>query len=370
MDFDFRFTAATPAVYSGAGRIRRLWITAATSGGPCDRGPVSEFATVLGPATRLLWRAHDAVQIEMGSRRIVVDGVGAAAVRALIGRRGADAGADIAAPQAALIERGFLWPAPVSEDDEICHAPPVPRLAAELAALSVGHAARAGEMLEARAHYTVAIHGSGRLGPHVAALLAAAGVGRVHALEPAAVRLHQAAPGGLRPADEGSRFDEATAAAVLRAAPEADTTPPPLGDRPDLVVLAYDEPVDPDRRAALHSRDCAHLLIRLGADHGVVGPLVIPGLTSCLACADRHRRDRDPAWNSLAVQLSQPHRANAASSVAVTAVIAGLASLEALTFLDGGQPATIEATLEMAPPDIRTRRRSWPPHPDCDCMLG
>jgi hypothetical protein len=118
----------------------------------------------------------------------------------------------------------------------------------------------------------------------------------------------------------------------------------------------------------LHARGCAHLLVRLGSDHGAVGPLVLPALTSCLRCADLHRLDRDPAWNALAVQLSVPHRSALASEVTLATVIAGLAAMQALDFLDGGRPATVEGSLEMRPPDWRIRRRSWPVHPDCDCM--
>ncbi len=326
------------------------------------------IATILSPATRVLWRSDHCIQLESGARRIVLDGVGPAVVRRLIGRGEQEAAADTTDLQAALIEGGFLWPASQLADDPR-RAPPAPRLAGELAALSVKHGEHAAEVLGARSRCTVAIHGSGRVGAQVAALLAAAGVGRVHALEHGTVRLHQAMPGGVRPVDEGARWDQATGAAVLRAAPEIDTTPPPLGDRPDLIVLAYDEPVDPDRRAALHARRCAHLLVSLAADHGIVGPLVIPGLTSCLGCTDRHRRDRDPRWDVLAVQLSQPCRAAAASQVAVAAALAGLAAMQALSFLDGGRPSSIEGALHLQPPDGQVRRRSWPPHPDCDCMI-
>ena len=105
-------------------------------------------------------------------------------------------------------------------------------------------------------------------------------------------------------------------------------------------------------------------------DHGVVGPLVLPGLTSCLGCADLHRLDRDPAWNALAVQLSVRPRTPATGDAALAAVLAGLAVLEALAFLDGGQPATIEGSLEIHAADRRIRRRTWPLHPDCACMLS
>lgn len=41
----------------------------------------------------------------------------------------------------------------------------------------------------------------------------------------------------------------------------------------------------------------------------LVGPLVIPGRTSCLQCADLHRTDRDAAWPAVATQLRVPSAA-------------------------------------------------------------
>jgi hypothetical protein len=41
--------------------------------------------------------------------------------------------------------------------------------------------------------------------------------------------------------------------------------------------------------------------------------------------------------------------------------------VQALAFLAGDDPPTIEGTLEVRLPDWRIRRRSWAPHPDCDC---
>src|SRR5207302_826727 len=131
-------------------------------------------------------------------------------------------------------------------------------------------------------------------------LLAASGIGQLYFADSGDVSLRQSMPGGLPPAAEGQRFAAAAADAIRAAAPEADTTPPPMGTVADLTVLAVDEPVDTDQRDALHARGGAHLAVRLGAVGGVVGPLVVPGHTSCLRCADLHRRDRDPAWHALA----------------------------------------------------------------------
>lgn len=330
-----------------------------------ERAPTDRM---INPAARVLWRSGTSLQLELGDRAVIVEGPAVRAVRRL-STRSAPSGeprTGRAEPVLrTLTEAGFLWPR--NDDDDGRLTPPVPRLAPELGALAARHGDRAAELLDARRHVTVTVQGSGRAGPHVAALLAAAGIGHVHVLDLSAARLHQAVPGGLTPGDEGRNVSAAAAEAVRRAAPDADIRPPSPDEPADLVLLATDAPVDPDRRSALHASGSAHLLVRLGADHGVVGPLVIPGLTSCLRCADLHRLDRDPAWTALAVQLAVPQRAGATSDVALATVIAGTAALQALAFLDGDQPATIDGTLEQHLPDWRIRRRSWPVHPDCDC---
>lgn len=328
-------------------------------------------ATTLSPAARLLWRSGRAVQLELGSRRVAVDGISAPVVGELVGRRRAEAAADLPMTvrlQDQLVATGFLWPAADPGDERL--APPQPRLAPELVALTARHGEQAAEVLSSRRQATVAVQGRGRVGAQLAAVLATAGVGRLQVLDRGPVRMSQTAPGGVAPEDEGRPLADAAGRAILRAAPDTDTAPSPIGERPDLVVLAMDEPIEPDCRAALHARDCAHLPVSLRVDHGVVGPLVLPGLTSCLRCADLHRLDRDPAWNALAAQLSVPQRTTPAADVALTTLIAGLAALEVLAFLDGRQPATVEGTLEVHTDDRRIRRRSWPVHPDCSCMVS
>ena len=329
---------------------------------------------LLNPAARLLWRPDASLQLELGTRAVVLTGP-AAGVVSRLGRRPQPPtrrSRGTTATLQALLEAGFLWnPAPQADGDtDERLVPPRPRLAGELVALQGRAGERAAELLSARRHATVLISGNGRAGPTLAALLAAAGVGRVHLAAPGAVRLGSAVPGGVTPADEGRPLARAAAEAVSRAAPEADTEP--LGpDAPiDLVVLAADDPVDPDRREALHRQGHAHLGVTLTAECGVVGPLVLPGFTSCLRCADLHRLDRDPAWHSLAVQLAVPRRGRTGMDVALATITAGTAAMQALAFLDGERPASIEGTLELHPPDWRIRRRSWPVHPDCGCSAA
>jgi uncharacterized metal-binding protein len=326
---------------------------------------------MLGPATRLLWRATDSVHLELGGRGVVVDGLPAALVRRVATPVSPHDPAPALPPSAGpvlatLVEAGYLWHRSADPDDPRLAAPH-PRLAGELAALAVRHGERAAEVLSSRRHACVQVAGVSRLTAHLAALLAAAGLGRVHCSTAGAVRLGMAMPGGVSPGDEGEPLSAAAAAAVRRAASEVDTTPLPADERADLTVLAVDGPLPEDRLAAFHARNAAYLVVSLGLDGGVIGPLVLPGLTSCLRCADLHRGDRDPAWSALAVQLTVERRHGPASSVPVAAVIAGIAAQQALAYLDGDEPDCLDATLEYRPPDYRVRRRSWPPHPDCGC---
>jgi bacteriocin biosynthesis cyclodehydratase domain-containing protein len=343
----------------------------------CKREPVNtvqpddSVELVLGPATRLLWRSPTSVHLELGSRAVVVDGLPTPLIRRVASpvappddRPAVDAAVRHAL--LALTEAGYLWPRSITSDDPRL-TPPDPRLAGELAALAVQHSDHAAEVLSARRHSSVEIDGRSRVAAHLAAVLAAAGVGRIHCAGDGAARLLHAVPGGVTVSDEGSLLAVAAEAAIHRAAPGADTTPLPLGERPDLTVLAVDAPVSDERRDALHAADAPYLAVTLGIDHGVVGPLVLPGLTGCLQCADLHRRDRDPAWSALAVQLTVGRRHGPVSDVAMATVIAGVAAQQALTFLDGGEPACIDGTIELRLPDWRLRRRSWPAHPECGC---
>ena len=317
----------------------------------------------LNPSTRVLWRSAGELQLELGERSVVVEGLDQQQVRGLLGRPVGEID-DPMLDEAVevLTAAGFLMRR-VPRD----RAMRIPRLSADLAALRVRHGADAEDLLAARRAATVAINGSSRVAAVLGAMLGAAGVGHVALSGGGDVRLHQTAPGGLTPDDEGRRFDAAAAKAVTAAAPECDTSPLLIGSRPHVVVLAVDSPVEPDVRDALHARGLPHLVAWAGPDRGVVGPLALPGVASCLRCADLHRLDRDLAWSALAVQLAVPPRHGHPSDVGVTGLVASVAALQVLAFLAGDDPATVEGTLEFQLPDWRIRRRSWPPHLSCDC---
>lgn len=139
----------------------------------------------------------------------------------------------------------------------------------------------------------------------------------------------------------------------------------------DLVVLADWLAADPRLLRDLHRARVPHLPVRLRDGAGLVGPLVIPGVTSCLTCADLHRTDRDPAWPAVAVQLRDVVGTADRPTVLATAALALAQVQRVIAGVRAGAAGT-------APPDFDTtwevdvgsgaiRARRWPRHPLCGC---
>ena len=243
------------------------------------------------------------------------------------------------------------------------------RLAPDLAsiALLTSPSAAAGQLRHRQAA-SVVVHGAGRVGATVATLLAAAGVGNVHVVDHGSVSPSDPSPAGLAVADVDRPKAIAVADAIRRSAPETATGIPGPDHEPDLVVLADGRPVDSDLQAALHASGLPHLAVGVRETTAIIGPLVRPGTTSCLRCANLQRTDRDPAWPLVAAQLATMRRHADEPCDIVLATLAGsVAALHCLRHLDGLGSAASGATLELALPDWRLRRRTWPPHPHCGC---
>ncbi|BBY22273.1 cyclodehydratase [Mycobacterium stomatepiae] len=142
----------------------------------------------------------------------------------------------------------------------------------------------------------------------------------------------------------------------------------------DLVVLADYLVADPRLVRDLHSQGVAHLAVRVRDGTGLVGPLVIPGVTSCLGCADLHRSDRDAAWPAVAAQLRETvgvaDRATLLATAAlalsqVNRVIAAVRGDDAGP--DPGPPQALNATLEFDLHASAIVARQWTKHPLCSC---
>jgi bacteriocin biosynthesis cyclodehydratase domain-containing protein len=234
------------------------------------------------------------------------------------------------------------------------------RTAAELPAAAPG-------AWRARRSATVVIEGATRVGAPLAAVLAASGIGRVSVRDGGLVRAGDAVVGGIGAVDEGRPRALAAADAVRRANPLTDLRPPSAGRSADLVVLARPWASSDPLVAGYHRAGQPHLVATVRGQTGVVGPLVIPGRTGCLRCGDLRRRDADPAWPELAAQLTAADPPPSGSTVTclLTAVTA---AVQVLAYVDGGAaPVTLDATVELRPPDLLPRLRRWPPHPSCGC---
>jgi hypothetical protein len=250
------------------------------------------------------------------------------------------------------------------------------RLAPDLAAISLSGDRTDGGVatLARRRESVVSIHGAGRVGASVVTLLASAGVGGLAVDDTATSRLADTAPAGLTIDDEGARRQDAALRAARRVAPSVRPRSR-APERPDIAVLAVVGAVDPRLPDRLVRRGVPHLFATVREGTGVVGPLVLPGRSSCKRCHDLHRTDRDPAWPSIAAQLAgTASHTTAPCDVVLATTVAAHAALQVLAFLDGDRDAatpevlpTVDGTLEIARTDGRMRRRSWSRHPLCGC---
>jgi hypothetical protein len=138
----------------------------------------------------------------------------------------------------------------------------------------------------------------------------------------------------------------------------------------DLVVLSDNLVADPRMLRDLHSEGVAHLAVRVRDGTGLVGPLVVPGVTSCLGCADLHRRDRDAAWPAVAAQLRDTVGVADRATLLATAALALSQVNRVIGAVRGSEsepPTSLNATLEF---DVHAGSivvRQWPKHPLCSC---
>jgi bacteriocin biosynthesis cyclodehydratase domain-containing protein len=185
----------------------------------------------------------------------------------------------------------------------------------------------------------------------------------------ASIRIHGRGPlsdlltGALRCSGARIRHSSQPHAAVA-----AETT--------DLVVLSDSLVADPRMLRELHAAGIPHLPVRVRDGAGLVGPLVVPQVTSCLRCADLHRSDRDASWPVVAAQLrdtvGNADRATVLATAAlalnqVDRVIAAVRAGIDVAAIDRTPhpPSTLDTTLEFDVSTGSTVARRWTRHPRC-----
>ncbi len=258
---------------------------------------------------------------------------------------------------AGLTELGLLEEAAPPAEDR--------RPAAEAALWSLRARLRHRETAHRRAHSAIVVQGNGRLTVAVATLLAAAGVGRVH-VDTSGQVAEADLGSGYADSDLGSARRAAAAAAVRRANPATRTARPTGRRRPDLVLLADAVVPAPEVVDLLFQDGVPHLPVRIREGLGIVGPLVLPGRTSCLRCADLHRTGFDSSWPKVAGQLAGRTQRADLGSVHATAAMAAGQALRVLSPSDLPPPVW-NATVEIDTFEGTVEHRAWVPHPACDC---
>ncbi len=311
---------------------------------------------VLSPALPVLHRVDGSTQLGRTARdAVVVDGAdlllalldGTRTREQVLREAPSEAAVLDALEQAGLVLDVDDLAAPGLERDER------ERLAPDVASLSLVHGRNAAAALLARRSARVVVHGAGRVGAPLAALLVGAGVGAVDVFDDEPTRLADTGVGGLCSTDVARRRGEAVAARL----------PGPRSPRhPDLVVLT-DEPA-PGVADALRRSGTPHLRAVVEERTGTVGPLVLPG-TSCLTCQALTHQVLDPGW---ATTRADRHRSTPACDGVLAMAVAAHATLQVLELLEGGRPATVDGSLELTLPGWAWRRRSWPRHPGCPCQ--
>lgn len=215
-----------------------------------------------------------------------------------------------------------------------------------------------------RSDALVRVCGLGRTGAAVATTLGASGIGHLELDDASVVSRHDVGCAGLSTRDIGRPRSEAVARAVHDAVPSVRTRP---GRRaPDLVVLVDSHVADAVQHRALLAADIPHLSVVVREASALIGPLVRPGRSACLRCAELHRADRDPGWPALAAQLGVARDACPEES-ALAAVTSALAAAQVMAFLDGRASLVDDGALDVSLPDLAPRSMAIHPHPDCGC---
>lgn len=221
------------------------------------------------------------------------------------------------------------------------------------------------EVLRRRADARVLVTGASRLAGPIAQALATAGVGHVDPAITGRTDAYDVALLRLSPGDAGRPRSIAVAESLTRLAPGTDVSPLRGGGATFVVQAGTGRPANL-AAAAYARRLLPHLVVAVRDATVVVGPLVEPAGSPCLHCLDLHRRDRDPAWPALVAQLSTSTPTCEPCALATTLAGVAYAVAEALAYIDGRPTRTHGATIEIDGPGDE-RRRTWPPHPTCDC---
>jgi hypothetical protein len=134
------------------------------------------------------------------------------------------------------------------------------------------------------------------------------------------------------------------------------------------VLIAAHHVLAPGRAARWLAVDVPHLPVVFGERAAVLGPLVVPGRTPCLRCAEEHRIDADPAWPVLAGQLLALGPAAGADAPALRLELHARLAAAVRAVRAGGDGGLAESAVRVAT-DGSVSRLARPWHARCSCRF-
>ena len=155
--------------------------------------------------------------------------------------------------------------------------------------------------------------------------------------------------------------------AALAALTQAGLTVVDRDATAPVLVVHVGAEVRRERLDPLVREDRPHLLLTAVAGRVRVGPLVVPGVTSCLRCVDEHHTDRDPR-HPLVVHHHLERDLDDRTPPGDLALGLAWAARDLRSLLTGGRPTTWSATVELTDDGPVSHR--WSRHPRCGCAWG
>ena len=218
---------------------------------------------------------------------------------------------------------------------------------------------------ERLAQAEVSVHGVGRLGSIICALLTASGIGRVVPVDDERVSATDLSVAGFAWSALGKPRCLITEHTTRWSSVNKES-PLRISSRWSVVTNAC-----PSRSIAsrLFHQGVPHLVTASAEQWTRVGPLVVPGVTSCLRCFDLNQSERDSAWPTVAAQLDPvpPTVTGDSNLVTATAAIVVMHLLEAI---DLKEPPSANGVTFMQMPDGAMVHRAAPSSSQCGCTWG
>ena len=205
---------------------------------------------------------------------------------------------------------------------------------AELARLFLECSDEPGEVLARRRASRVFIESIGRVGLTITRGLESSFIGTMLTLDNSSVATSDIGPLGFETEDRGRPRVAAAKRAIQGLNLEQHSRLSRSMDTVDIAILIATDVVSPDSYAQWMRREIPHVSILFDESGVQVSPVVVPGITPCLACAEIARIEQQPDWVSIAPQLAQLDRTLEDSAMLFFA--ASIALNQTLNLLDLG----------------------------------